>query len=187
MRCFIHIVTDTEFIRDREGEDFADWQAAAQEAAQVARDLMAEKLRKGMPLPIRWRVLLALADDTVLMSLPFSKLIPAAEPPPPRRARQAIGQQDAKHRRLAETDRHIIEGRARIEAQKLRIAKMQERGYDTSLSEEFLRTLVVTLESLTSHRDLILQTLPHPKRGLGLSLNSFSGSNRAASSVTPEY
>src|SRR5215475_88050 len=188
MRCFIHIVTDTEFIRDREGEDFADWHAAAQEAAQVARDLMAEKLRKGMPLPIRWKVLLALADDTVLMSLPFFKLIPAAEPPShPRRARQAIGQQDAKHRRLAETDRHIIEGLARIEAQKLRIAKMQERGYDTSLSEEFLRTLVVTLESLTSHRDLILLALPDPKRGLGLSLNSFFGSNRAASSVTPEY
>jgi len=49
----------------------------------VARDLMAEKLRKGMPLPIRWKVLLALADDTVLMSLPFFKLVPAAEPPPP--------------------------------------------------------------------------------------------------------
>jgi hypothetical protein len=165
MRCFVHIVTDTEFIRDREGEDFADWQAAAQEAAQVARDLMAEKLRNGMPLPIRWKVLLALADDTVLMSLPFSKLVPAAEPLR-QRARQPIGQQDAmKHRRLAETDRHIMEGHARIEAQKLRIAKMRGRGYDTSISEEFLRILVVTLESLTSHRDLILQALPHPKKG----------------------
>jgi hypothetical protein len=181
MRCFIHIVTDTEFIRDREGEDFADWQTAAQEAAQVARDLMAEKLRNGIPLPIRWKVLLALADDTVVMSLPFSKLLPAAEPLP-RRARQPVGQQDAmKHRRLAE-------GRARIEVQKLRIAKMQECGYDTSLSEEFLRILVATLESLTSHRDLILQASSQSNRGFGLSMNSFYGSNRAASSlVTAEY
>ena len=74
MRCFIHIVNDTEFIRDWEGEDFADRQVAAQEAAQVARDLMAEELRNGKTLPVRWKVLLALDDDTVLMSLPFSQL-----------------------------------------------------------------------------------------------------------------
>ena len=103
MRCFIHTVTDTEFIRDREGEDFADWQAAAQEATQVARDLMAEEPHKGRPLPVRWKILLALADDTVLMSLSFSELIPAAEPLP-RRARQQMGQQV---KRQAETHRHI--------------------------------------------------------------------------------
>jgi len=97
MRCFIHIVNDTEFIRDGEGEDFSDRQEAAQEAAQVARDLMAEELRKGKPLPVRWKVLLALADDTVLMSLPFSQLIPAADPLP-RRARPRIQQHDARAR-----------------------------------------------------------------------------------------
>src|SRR5262249_36307821 len=123
MRCFIHTVTDTEFIRDWEGENFADRQVAAQEAAQVARDLMAEELCKGRPLPVRWKVLLPLAADPVLRSLSFPELIPAAEPSR-RRARQQKVQQDAmKHRPLAETDRHIIEGRARVEAQKLRIAK----------------------------------------------------------------
>ena len=76
MRYFIHTVTDTEFIRDPDGEDFADRQTAQQEAAEVARDFMSEALRKGKPLPVNWKVLLALADDTVLMSLPFSKLIP---------------------------------------------------------------------------------------------------------------
>jgi hypothetical protein len=75
MRYFIHTVTDTEFIRDHDGEDFADRQMAEQEARQVARDLMAEGLRKGKPLPVRWKVLLALADDTVLMSPPFSQLL----------------------------------------------------------------------------------------------------------------
>jgi hypothetical protein len=163
MRCFIHIVNDTQFIRDWEGEDFSDCQAAAQEAAQVARDLMAEELRKGKPLPVRWKVLLALADDTVLMSLPFSQLIPAAEPLP-QRARPPKQQYDAIERKhLAEADRHIMQGRARVAAQKVRIAKMQERGYDTSLSEDFLRTLVTTLKHLVSHRELILQALRDPR------------------------
>src|SRR5262245_35864811 len=156
MRCFIHIVNDTEFIRDWEGEDLSDRQEAAQEGAQVARDLMAEELRKGNPLPVRWKVLLALADDTVLISLPFSQLIPAAAPLP-RRARPPKQQYARERKNLAEADRHIMQGRARIEAQKVRIAKMLERGYDTSLSEEFLGLLVTTLKHLTSHRELILQ------------------------------
>jgi hypothetical protein len=161
MRCFIHIVTESEFIRDWEGEDFADRQLAAQEAAQVARDLMAEELRKGRPLPVRWKVLLALADDTVLKSLTFSDLIPAAEALP-RRARSPKRQYDAIERdHLAEADRHIMQGRARVEAQKLRIADMQERGYDTSDAEDFLSILLATLKSLTSHRDLIAQASPN--------------------------
>jgi hypothetical protein len=40
---------------------------------------MAEELRKGNRLPHRWKVLLALPDDTILMSLPFSQLIPAPQ------------------------------------------------------------------------------------------------------------
>jgi len=164
VRCFIHIVTDTEFIRDSEGEDFSDQQVAAQEVAQVARDLMAEELRKGRPLPVRWKVLLALADDTVLMSLPFSQLIPAAEPLP-RRARLRIQQYGAIERKhLAEADRYIMRGRARVEAQNVRIAKMQERGYDTSLAEDFLRILVTTLKHLTSYRELILQAVEQGSR-----------------------
>jgi len=117
---------------------FSDRQEAAQEAAQVARDLMAEELRNGKALPVRWKVLLALDDDTVLMSLPFSQLIPAAEPLT-RRARSPTQQYDAIERNhLAEADRHITQGQARIAAQKLRIADMQERGCDSSLAEDFL-------------------------------------------------
>src|SRR5262245_43232553 len=102
MRCFIHIVTDSQFVRDWEGEDFSDRQAAADEAAQIARDLMAEELRQGKPLPVLWKVLLALADDTVLLSLPFSQLIPAAEPLA-HRARPRRQKTDARERKhLAE-------------------------------------------------------------------------------------
>jgi len=160
MRCFIHIVTESELIRDWEGEDFADRQLAAQEAAQVARDLMAEELRKGRSLPVRWKVLLALADDTVLMSLTFSELIPAVEALP-QRARPPKRQYEVIERKhLAEADRHIRQVRARVEAQKLRIVHMQEHGYDTSDAEDFLSILVVTLKNLTSHRDLIAQASP---------------------------
>src|SRR5215475_5331280 len=176
MRCFIHIVTDTEFLRDWEGEDFSDRQEAAQEAAQVARDLMAEELRKGNPLPVRWKVLLALTDDTVLMSIPFSQLIPAAGPLPARGARPRIQQHDARERKhLAEADHHIMQGLARVEAQKVRIASMQERGYDTSLAEDFLRILVTTLKHLTSHRELILQALGQGSLNLSVSGGSKHG------------
>jgi len=79
MQCFIHLVTDKMFLRDWEGEAFADLEAAAEEAAQTVRDLMAEELRKGKSLPTNWKVLLASADDTVLMSFPFSQFIPTPE------------------------------------------------------------------------------------------------------------
>ena len=156
MRCFIHIVTDTEFIRDPDGEDFADRRIAEQETARVARDLMAEALRKGKPLPVNWKVLLASADDTILMSLPFSQLIPA---PPAFTSRSAIIQlRDPNDgNRLADADLHIMHGRARIDAQKVRIAKMRELGYDTSRSEDLLEIWVTTLKHLEC-----LHSLLHP-------------------------
>jgi hypothetical protein len=161
MRCFIHIVTDTEFIRDPDGEDFADRRVAERETALVACDLMAEELRKGNRLPHHWKVLLALPDDTILMSLPFSQLIPA---PPGFTSRSATIQlrDPNEGNRLTDADLHIMQGRARIEAQKVRIAGMQERGYDTSDAEDFLSVLVSTLKNLTSHRNLILQALGQP-------------------------
>ena len=68
---------------------------------------------------------------------------------------------ERKH--LAEADRHLMQGHARVEAQKLRIAKMRERGYDTSLAEDFLRILVTTLKHFSSHRDLTLRALLDPR------------------------
>src|SRR5262245_22310617 len=151
MRCFIHTVTDTEFIRDPDGEDFADRWMAEQEAAQVARDLMAEALRKGKPLPVNWKVLLASADDTVLMSLPFSQLIPTS-PPSLHSALDLIQLHDpGEGKRLANTDLHIMQGCGRIEAQKVRIAKMQARGYETSCEQVFLEVLVAKIENHNDH------------------------------------
>ena len=135
MRGFIHIVNDTGLVRDGEGEDFADLHAAAQHVTQVARDLMAEELRKGNPLPVRWKVLLTTADDTVLLSLPFTDLIRPTKPLP-RYARPQSQQFEATE--LSDADRHIMDGRARVELQKRRIAQMQELGWDTSVAKDLL-------------------------------------------------
>jgi hypothetical protein len=82
----------------------------------------------------------------------------------PRRSGR-VCQRTLRHPERAQTpgkaDRHIMQGRARVEAQKVRIASMQERGYDTSLAEDFLRILVTTF---TSHRELILQALGQGSR-----------------------
>ena len=125
MRCFIHVVTGERFLRDEDGADFPNLQAAAAEAAQSARDLMAEELRNGNVLPVSWKVLLSSPDDTVLMSLPFSQFVPAPEPLP-HRARVAHRDYEGIERRhLGEADRHIMHGRARVGAQRERISRME--------------------------------------------------------------
>lgn len=75
MHYFIHIVTDHERIVDPEGADFPDFASARAEAMQSARDLMAAELRDGRPVPFGWRVQVADEDGTVVLTLPFSRLV----------------------------------------------------------------------------------------------------------------
>jgi hypothetical protein len=75
MRYFIHIVTDGERIRDPEGAEFADLEAARLEASQSARDLMAGELVAGRPVPLGWRVQIADLDGTVHLTIPFAALV----------------------------------------------------------------------------------------------------------------
>jgi hypothetical protein len=155
MRCFIHVVTGERFLRDEHGADFPDLQAAAAEAVQSARDLMAEELRNGNVLPVSWKVLLSSPDDTVLMSLPFSHLVPTPEPLPHRARVARRDYEELERRHLAEADRHVMQGRARVDAQRERIARMEQLGADTSLAEDFLALLETTLNRLVSHRELL--------------------------------
>jgi hypothetical protein len=74
MHCFIHIVTDEQRIVDPEGEEFADLEAARLGASQSARDLMANELVAGRPVPFGWRVQVADLDGTVLLTIPFASL-----------------------------------------------------------------------------------------------------------------
>ena len=75
MRYFIHIVTDQERIVDPDGGEFTDLASARDEASQSARDLMAEELRKGRPVPFTWLVQVADDGGNVLLTLPFARLV----------------------------------------------------------------------------------------------------------------
>lgn len=71
MRYFLHVVRATRFIRDPDGAEFSDIAEAEAEAAQSARDLMCDELRRGRPIPNGWRMLIATEDDTILKTIPF--------------------------------------------------------------------------------------------------------------------
>jgi hypothetical protein len=75
MHQYLHIVTDTERIIDPDGQEFGDLEMAKQEAVQSARDLMAEELRNGRPIPLNWRVQIAEADGTIRATIKFAELV----------------------------------------------------------------------------------------------------------------
>src|SRR5262247_3604182 len=75
MRYFIHIVTEKERLVDHDGGEFTDLSSARVEASQSARDLMAEELRCGRPVPFSWQVQVADTDGNVLLTLPFARLV----------------------------------------------------------------------------------------------------------------
>ena len=75
MRYFIYIITDQERLVDPDGCEFTDLESARAEANQSARDLMAEELRRGRPVPISWKAQLADDDGKILLTLPFARLV----------------------------------------------------------------------------------------------------------------
>jgi hypothetical protein len=75
MRYFIHIVTDTERLIDHDGGEFTDLASARTEATQSARDLMAEELLCGRPVPLGWNAQVADDEGNVLLTLPFTRLV----------------------------------------------------------------------------------------------------------------
>jgi hypothetical protein len=75
MRYFIHIVTDAERVIDPGGAEFLHFGSARDEACQSARDLMAEELRSGRPVPLGWRIQVADEDGSILFASPFPRLM----------------------------------------------------------------------------------------------------------------
>jgi hypothetical protein len=71
MHLYVHVINDAERLTDLEGEDFPDLNAARREADQVARDLMAEELLQGRPLPLGWSVQIADAGGTIRHAVRF--------------------------------------------------------------------------------------------------------------------
>jgi hypothetical protein len=75
MRYFFHVVTDKERLVDPDGGEFTDLASARAEASQSARDLMAEELRCGRQVPFDWQVQVADDEGTILLALPFARLV----------------------------------------------------------------------------------------------------------------
>ena len=75
MRFFIHVFNGSQIIDDPEGAEFPDLDAAVFEAAQSARDLIADQLRRGNPVPARWEARVADEDGVVLEVIPLAALV----------------------------------------------------------------------------------------------------------------
>lgn len=78
---YLHIVTDTERVVDPDGQAFESLPSAVGEARQCARDLMAEELRQGRPLPLNWRVQVVDDEGCVLATLNFGEIIFGSQTP----------------------------------------------------------------------------------------------------------
>src|SRR5262245_63903936 len=75
MRFFIHVFNGSQTISDPEGGEFPHLDAAVAEAAQGARDLIADQLRRGNPVPARWEAHVADENGAVLEVIPFAALV----------------------------------------------------------------------------------------------------------------
>jgi hypothetical protein len=79
MRYYFHIMKDQERLRDPDGEEFASLACAREEAAQCARDLIAEELRCGRAVPAQWRIQIAHDDETILDTVSFASILNGEE------------------------------------------------------------------------------------------------------------
>ena len=77
---FLHIQDVAELIEDPDGAEFFDVAAAEREAAQCARDLMAECLRSGEALQSSREIVICDARGIVLSSISFARAIPRDPP-----------------------------------------------------------------------------------------------------------
>lgn len=74
-RYFLHVQDGFDLLEDPEGAEFQDVAAAEHEAAQAARDLMAERLRSGAPLGLRREMVICNETGAVISTVPFASTI----------------------------------------------------------------------------------------------------------------
>jgi hypothetical protein len=120
VRYYFHILTDRERLRDPDGEEFASLTSVREQAKQNARDLIAEELRCGCAAPSAWRIHIALEDDTIVETVPFTALLLGHEE---RCAIQTSHQEQFSHAMAtfakaqnanAEITHHIVQLRANL-------------------------------------------------------------------------
>ena len=83
MHRYLHIVTDIERLVDPDGQCFDTLASAVEEARQCARDLMAEELLQGRPLPLNWRVQVADEEGCILATFRFADIVFGTQAPVP--------------------------------------------------------------------------------------------------------
>lgn len=83
MHRYLHIVTDIERLVDPDGQCFDTLASAIEEARQCGRDLMAEELRQGRPLPLNWRVQVADEEGCILATFRFADIVFGSQAPVP--------------------------------------------------------------------------------------------------------
>ena len=159
MRYYLHMVTDAELIRDPEGAEFPDLEAAVTEAVQSGRDLIAEELRQGRPVPLNWRLLISTADDTVLRSMPFTAVAHGPKQPSTQQRPAPVKSWSERDGHLEQVARHITRGRQHIEAQRARIALLEQRGCDSTLAKGLLLQLEKTFQYMLERQQIIVRYL----------------------------
>jgi hypothetical protein len=74
MQFYFHVITNRVFLRDSEGSEFSDLLEVEGDAIETIRELVADEVRRGKPIPLGWKLLIASPKDTVIKCLPFTKL-----------------------------------------------------------------------------------------------------------------
>lgn len=75
-RYFLHIQNGTELVQDPDGQEFDDVAAAELEAAQCARELMADCLRSGQPLGLGRAMVICDEAGAIVARVSFASAIP---------------------------------------------------------------------------------------------------------------
>lgn len=75
-RYFLHIQNGTELVQDPDGQEFDDVAAAELEAAQCARELMADCLRSGQPLGLGRAMVICDEAGAIVARVFFASAIP---------------------------------------------------------------------------------------------------------------
>ena len=122
-RFFFHIITDLERLPDPDGQEFPALERARLEARQCARDLLAEELKHGRPLPLGWRVQVAEAEGAIADTIKFADLVfvdahaikPAPSKSKPIQNAELLERAKATVRRAHERNAQIEQGLKRLQ------------------------------------------------------------------------
>jgi hypothetical protein len=81
-RFFFHLINATGYLRDEEGEDFPNTDAARDNALAAIRSILSEECKEGR-IDLRGRIEVSRASGEIVHAVPFSDAIEVLTGPPP--------------------------------------------------------------------------------------------------------